>query len=291
MTPPSKTGQPKRFDQTLAGRLRQQLEADAFINLLKERTLFHDIPPAQLTMVALEEISRSVEIVRLVKNRALEFSPPDSLYEIISGYVKIYDPEPPRPERGRREVKHQPALLAWRVPGELLGDFNFACPREGPQDKIVATDECHLLKIPTDVVRGLARSHPQIYLNVARNLAVKAMKTRIRAQVLRLPNINSMIARMFIEFLDERGYDANVGDPGESKVINGTFHIKDIAAFLGYKYHRTQSAVHALIKEELLSHYPKNNKKGGRFAVNDEKRLRRYLEEQSKLGRQNNTRD
>jgi CRP-like cAMP-binding protein len=287
MTLPTRANPSKKFDQTLAARLRQQLDEDTFINLLKGRALFRDVPPEQFPLGTLEEISRSIDIVRLGKNRALEFAK-DSLYEIISGYVKIYDPEPLGAEKGQQDTKHRRALLAWRVPGELLGDFNFACPPENHPDEIVATDDCRLLRIPNETVRNLARSYPQIYLNIARNLAIKAMRARIRAQVLRLPNINGMIAKLFIEFLAERGYDADIGKADKLNVINGTFYIKDIASFLGYKYHRTQSGVHALIEEKLLDHYPKNNKRRGRFVICDETKLRRYVEAQSKISRQNN---
>lgn len=266
---------------------RQQFDEDEFINLLKERTLFRDIPPAELPLVTLEEISRSVEIVRLPKNRPLDFSDQNCLYEIISGYVKIYDRDPlgskqQQQQKGQNEIKHRQALLAWRVPGELLGDFNFACPRECPFDQIVATDDCQLLKIPYETVESLAQSHPQIYRNIAGNLATKAVNTRIRAQILRLPNINCMMARLFLEFLTERGYDKDIAADGKPNVINGTFYVKDIAAFLGYKYHRTQSGVRALIKAKLLEHYPENNKRRGRFAICDKKQLEGYLEEQSK---------
>ncbi|MFL6207801.1 MAG: Crp/Fnr family transcriptional regulator [Pyrinomonadaceae bacterium] len=279
---PRKFAQPQKYDQTLARQLHQRLEEDEFINLLKGRTLFRNVAPTRLPLTTLEEISSAVEIMRLPKNRPLEFGPVDSLYEIISGYVKIYDRAPLGAEGGRQDLKQRRALLAWRVPGELLGDFSFAFPDHDPADQIVATDECQLLMIPTVTVRRLAQSYPQIYLNIAGNLAAKAIKTRVRALVLRLPNINSMIARIFLEFLAERGYDQEI-NRGRAKVVNGSFHVKDIAAFLGYKYHRTQSGVHALIEAKLLGHYPEHNKKSGRFVIRDEKRLRKYLEEQSKL--------
>jgi CRP-like cAMP-binding protein len=286
MTLPHRASQPKKYDQTLATRLLQQLDKDEFINLLKERALFRDIPPARMSLVMLEELSQSIEIEWLAKNRPLDFRQ-DHLYEIISGYVKIYDPVPRGAKKEEKEDKDRRALLAWRVKGELLGDFNFADKRENPPDEIVATDECLLLRIPNDTVRNLALTYPQIYLNIARNLASKAINTRIRAQVLRLPSMNCMIAKMFIEFLDERGYDKDIIRGGKSNVINGTFYIKDIAAFLGYNYHRTQSGVSALIKEKLLDHYPPDNKRRGRFVIRDEKKLRRYLEEQSKISRPN----
>ncbi|HEV2861438.1 MAG TPA: hypothetical protein VGX48_10560 [Pyrinomonadaceae bacterium] len=274
------TTHPKKFDQTLAQQLRQKLDADPFINFLKSRTLFHNIAPAQLPLELLEEISRSVQIIRLARNRQLELQrPPDFIYEIVSGYVKIYDRAPSAAE-GEGETgddSNPPALLAWRVPGELLGDFKFAFPASRFSDSIIATDECRLLKVPVETLHSLGLSHPQVYLNLAGNLASKAIKTRIRAQLLRLPNIRCMIARLFIEFLAERGYDEAVDEGARARVVNGTFHIRDIAAFLGYEYRQTQTGVHDLIKEDLIAHY-RGNKKSGRFVIRSEEKLRRYLE-------------
>lgn len=266
-----------KFDQTLARQFRQRLDGDSFINLLKGRTLFKNIPPTSLPLPLLEELSELVEVVRLGKNRPLEFSNPAPVYEIISGYVKIYDRVQRSTGTRQKELENQPALLAWRVPGELLGDFNFVFPEGNISDKVIATDECQLLKVPADTLRNLAQSYPQIYLNIAGNLVSKAIKSRVRAQVLRLPNIKSMIAKLFIELLEERGYDESADKGIESRVVNGTFYVSDIAAFLGYEYHRTQIGIRALIKADLLAHYLKN-KKSGRFVICDEDKLRGYLE-------------
>lgn len=269
-----------RFDQTLARRLVQELNKDAFINLLKGRTLFRNIPPAQLPPVTLEEISDFVKIVPLSKNKRLRLKPRDELYEIISGYVKIYNPMTLPLEGGGDNEMSRRALLAWRVPGELLGDFSFALQDESISDHMEATDDCLLLRVPADRIRKLAESYPQIYLNIAVNLAAKATKTRIRAQILRLPNIRCKIAKLFIELLAERGYDEGIFNAENLKVVNGTFHVKDIAAFLGYEYHGAQSGMHALIASGLLAHY-ENNKKSGRFVICDEDELYRYFEREA----------
>lgn len=265
------------FDQTLVRQFRQKLDNDPFINLLGGLTLFKNIPPMSLPLPLLEELSEMVEVVPLRKKRQLVFPQPAPVYEIISGYVKIYDNVRQQTTKGKKALGTQPALLAWRVPGELLGDFNFVYPEGNISDKIIATDECQLLKVPSDTLRKLAQSYPQIYLNIAGNLASKAAKNRVRAQLLRLPHIKCMIAKIFVELLAERGYDKSADNGIESRVINGTFHVSDIATFLGYKYHRTQTGVRALIKTGLLAHY-QQNKKSGRFVICDEDRLRRYLE-------------
>jgi CRP-like cAMP-binding protein len=266
----------KKIDQTLMRRFREEFDRDEFINVLKGTTLFRDLHPRELPIATLEEIFNLVKIVPLAKNCKLNLRQSDALYEIISGYVKIYDRALMAWEKKKKNVKNPPALLAWRIPGELLGDFRFAVP-DTMLDEIEATDECLLLMIPSELLRSLADRYPQIYFNIACNLAAKAIKTRVRAQILRQPNVNCMIAKMFLEFLAERGHEEEVIHDGKRlKLVKGSFKVRDIAAFLGYEYHRTQFCMHDLIKKELLYHYLSN--KSGRF-VCDEKGLRRYLEE------------
>lgn len=267
---------PKKIDQTLARRMREQLDKDEFINMLKGRTLFRNLPPTLLPTSTLEEISASVKVMPLAKNRKLDLQKSDALYEIISGYVKIYDRALKPWEKGKKTVKNPPALLAWRVPGELLGDFRFTFP-DTMLDQIEATDDCLLMEVPADLLRRLAQTYWQIYHNIACNLAAKAIKTRIRAQLLRQPNVNCMIAKIFLEFLKERG-SVDVTQGGKKmKLVQGSFHVKDIAAFLGYEYHRTQTGVHDMIEKGLLAHY--KNHRSGRFLCN-EAGLRRYLEQE-----------
>jgi len=174
-------------------------------------------------------------------------------------------------------------LLAWRVPGELLGDFQLTLPKTAPLDHIVATDDCQLLEIPAPTIRKFAISFPQVYLNIAGNLATKAIKARIRAQILRLPNIESMIAQLFIELLHERTPEEELTD---RFLVNGTFHIDDIAAFLGYEYRSTQAAVHHLIEDNYLKHH--RSKKSGRFEISDLQGLHLLVERELDKARESN---
>jgi CRP-like cAMP-binding protein len=267
---------PTELNQNTARELRKQLDEDGFFKQLSNTTLFHNIQPTRMTLTALEELSQMIEIEELPQKEVLKIDGSSTLYEIISGYVKIYDRKLKGGEKGKKPIKNPPALLAWRVPGDLLGDFQFALPEMQLIDHIEATDNCALLKISTATVRNLAQQYPQIYLNIARNLAAKAVKTRIRAQILRLPNIECMIAKMFIELIAERDYDQDINRKENLKVLNGTFYVEDIAAFLGYEYHRTQTGVRSLIKARLLAHYQHN--KSGRFSICEEQMLHTYLE-------------
>jgi hypothetical protein len=268
---------PKTLNQNAPSELLKQLRADKFIQLLTRTTLFHGVPPTDLPLPVLKNIYAVTEVMTLPKNCSLQIEPESSgetfIYEILSGYVKIYDRVVRSSEKRRQPGKKPPALLAWRIPGELLGDFQFTLPETKLEDYIKATDKCCLLKIPSGTIRQLAASYPQIYLNVASNLAAKAIKARIRAQILRLPNIECMVAKLFIELLDERKHDSEIP---QCRVINGTFRIEDIAAFLGYEYTSTQVGIHNLINLELIKHY--QNKKSGRFEICDLSGLRSYLE-------------
>jgi len=259
---------PPRLNPNVFSEIRRQLDSDEFIQLIAGTTLFESIPVDTIPLATIEELCAVAKIVPLKKNHTLliESQNPAKLmiYEILSGYVKIYDRPIPKSRKAKAENRNPPALLAWRVPGELLGDFQLTLPTTAPLDHIVATDDCQLLEIPARTIRRFAVSFPQLYLNIAANLASKAIKARIRAQILRLPNIESMIAQLFIELFNERKPNPGLTD---RFLLNGTFHIDDIAAFLGYEYRSTQAAVHQLIEDKYLSHH--RSKKSGRFEIAD----------------------
>lgn len=276
---------PPRLNPNVFSEIRRQLDADEFIQLIGRTTLFDLIPVDSIPLVALEDLCSAARIVPLKKNQSLpiESHNPAKLmiYEILSGYVKIYDRPIPKSQKAKTESRNPAALLAWRVPRELLGDFQFTLPKEAPLDHIVATDDCQLLQLPARTIREFAVSFPQVYLNIAANLATKAIKARVRAQILRLPNIESMIAQLFIELLNERKPNQEVTD---KFLVNGTFYIDDIAAFLGYEYRSTQAAVHQLIADDYLKHY--QSKKSGRFEICDLEGLHSLVERELEKARE-----
>lgn len=277
---------PPRFNLNVFTEIQRQLDADEFIHLISGTTLFDQIPINTIPLRTLKELCRAAKVVPLKKNHWLpiEMKNPAELmvYEILSGFVKIYDRPIPKSKKAKEEAKNPPALLAWRVPRELLGDFEFTLPKTAPFDHIYATDDCQLLQIPARTIRDFAVNFPQLYLNIAANLAIKAVKARVRAQILRLPNIESMVAQLFIELLKER----NPRREGTHKfVVNGTFHIDDIAAFLGYEYRSTQAAVHKLIADDYIEHY-QNNKKSGRFEIRNLEGLETLVEQELEKARE-----
>jgi hypothetical protein len=60
-------------------------------------------------------------------------------------------------------------------------------------------------------------------------------------------------------------------------VLNGTFHIQDIAAFLGNGNHRTQQGIKMLIKDEKLDHY--QHDKSGRYKICKKEVLETYFQD------------
>ena len=256
-----------------APELRKQLDADEFMQQLSQTTLFEKILPANLPITVLEEICRQKQIIQVNKNLPLKLQK-GCLYEILSGYVKITDrPNLPKERISATRTKPSPALLAWRVPNELLGDFQFFLTDHPLRDHIYATDDCQLLMIPNEVINSIARYEPQIYLNIAANLAEKTAKARVRAQILRLPTIKCKIAKLFLELLEERGIDPEITD---CDVLNGTFHIQDIAAFLGNGNHRTQQGIQMLMDDEILGHY--QHDRSGRYTICKKDVLEKYFE-------------
>ncbi len=123
------------------------------------------------------------------------------------------------------------------------------------------------------LLHRLAQRYPHIYLNIAGNLVAKANKARVRAQILRLPNIECKTAQLFIDLLAERG--TSNSENSEYPVLNGTFRIDDLAAFLGYEEHATQIAVKKMIKEDIIKHH--KSKVSGRYEIWKQEGFETYL--------------
>jgi CRP-like cAMP-binding protein len=258
--------------------IREQLDTDEFIKLLTSTTTFSNISPDQIPLATLEQICSELTLKPLLKNQHLNLvEEGEVVFEILSGCVRIYDRHNDDSDDEETAVDNDPpALLAWRVKGELLGDFEFARPEERDEDYIEATDDCLLLRMPNQLLHEWARSFPQIYLNIARNLAAKARKARVRAQILRLPDINYMTAQLFIELINERQTSEDEENPGV-QVLNGTFRIADLAAFLGYKKRAIEGAITKMIKRNIIKHH--RNNLTGRFDICDAAALEPYLAE------------
>ena len=257
--------------------LKELLQQDKFFQLIMRTTLFRGIAPWTLPLALLEEVCADAKVIKVDKGKPVKIEPATSensaLFEIISGYVKIQDRRQHPNEKTSRDVKPPPALLAWRVPGELLGDFQLVGSNATPKDYIVTTDPCELLMIKTTTVRKIAEYDSRIYLNIAENLASKAVKARVRAQILRLRTVKCRVAKLFLELLDERGTDPSIK---EHPVVNGTFHVDEIAAFLGCGPRITQKAVSELNKANLINHY--EHDQTGRYYIRDKNRLMTNVE-------------
>ena len=255
--------QSTKHDCGFATELRERLNSDPLIQLLTGTTTLKNVSPEEIPLALMAEICAETEVITIPRNDSLDLSEErEFVFEILEGCVKIYGQSLGKPDEQSTVNKNPPALLAWRIKGELLGDFRFANPDEESEDLIVATDECRLLKLPASLLHRLAQRYPQIYLNIAGNLVAKANKARVRAQILRLPNINCKTAQLFIDLLAERGTSS---DNSEYPVLNGTFRIDDLAAFLGYEEHATQIAVNKMIKGGLIKHH--KSKVSGRYEI------------------------
>src|SRR5690242_18688202 len=104
---------------SFASSVQEQLKSDKFIQQLTTTTMFRNMRPASMPLAMLEDICNRTDTTILGKNERLDLvNEGDYLFEILSGYVKICDP--PRPHENVAAHENEPALLAWRIPGELL---------------------------------------------------------------------------------------------------------------------------------------------------------------------------
>ena len=275
--------QSTKHNCAFAAEIRERLSSDQFIQLLAGTTTLKNVSPELIPLALLEEICVETEVVTINKNDPLDLTEePEFVFEILEGCVKIYDQPIGKSVPLSTVNKNPPALLAWRIKGELLGDFRFANPRREAEDWIVATEKCRLLKMPATLLHKLAHLYPQIYLNIAGNLVAKANKARVRAQILRLPNIECMTAQLFIDLLAERG--TSNGENSDYPVLNGTFRIDDLAAFLGYEEHATQLAVNKMIKADIIKHH--KSKVSGRYEIWKKDGFETYLDQELKEAEQ-----
>jgi CRP-like cAMP-binding protein len=199
-----------------------------------------------LDNISLSQLRRLAEGSRLVNKEAGETIEVTHqyVYEILSGYVAVYDQEA-RPR----------SLLAWRVPGDLLGDFYFINPEAAGdfQDHFVATDSCRLLRFDADILRQLIQNYSILLWGISQQLARKAINSRIRAQIRSHKDSFAQMAQLILELIKERGLG---GKDGLSLIGTYTYH--DFEDFLGCSYSAISKACDFLKRRRCIEHLEEN---------------------------------
>ena len=114
---------------------------------------------------AFQEMFRNGHRRNVAKGQVIlkEGDPPKSLYFIMSGAISVE----------LRNWHGQEALLALMHPGDFFGEMGLFPGATGRAASVIAAAECNLLEIPYPVFIGLTQKFPNLWLELAGQIAAR----------------------------------------------------------------------------------------------------------------------
>lgn len=224
----------------------------------------------------IEALAPSSYICKLERNDKLYPMRQDEkyLYVIREGYFAL---------RVRSEVlMWEKNFLAWRGPGQILGefallfldiqggklietdDFNLL----GTIGELKATEDCELLEIEGSDFINAAIKDSNIYRNISRLLIKKMVEAGKRSEVIQLPTILKQVAKTLLVLIEERGYR-----PGEKKIRGRIVHL-DIAGYIGASRENVNKQMIELKNAGVIAYTKEGDSE---IEVLDENRLRNEI--------------
>lgn len=251
--------------------LTENVNAD-FIRRLQEAQsqLLGSVGIENLSLYQLQKLAEGTDFITKEARDVIDVTH-EYVYEILSGYVAVFDHEP-RPR----------SLLAWRVPGDLLGDFYFMNPGAASQfqDYFLVTDSCRLLRFDARILRQLIDSHSILLWGISRQLARKAINSRIRAQIRAHKESHAQIAHLFLELIKERGLGGE-----DRQTLNGTYSYYDFEDFLGCSYSSVSKACKDLMDSRCIEHL-EDNANSRKYNILNLNKLRGFAKDEERSAKE-----
>ncbi len=219
-----------------------------------------------------EALVPGAHICKLDRNKKLYTLRPHGnyLYIIREGYLAL---------RVNSHVLRWDNFLAWRGPGQLLGEFALLYPEIisgnskesdhlGLTGELKATEECELLEIEGGTFANAASRDANIYRNLSRLLIEKMTQEGKRSEVIQMSPALKRVAKTLLLLIEERGYRAS-----ERKIIRGRIVQLDLAGFIGASRGNVSKQMQALKTAGLIDYND-----DGDIEILDERRLRNEVE-------------
>lgn len=243
----------------------------AVVEDLKAESLF-----AGVTDEIIETLVPHSHICKLERKKKLFPERPDGkyLYVIRNGYFAL---------RVNSDVLRWDNFLAWRGPGQILGEFALLFSEFekgilhetedykllGLIGELKATGDCELLEIEGATFVRAANADPNIYRNVSCLLIKKMIQEDKRSEVIQLSPALKQVAKTLLLLIQERGYR-----PGTKKIIRGRILQLDIAGYIGVSREHVNIQLKNLKEAGIISY----GEVDGKIAILDEDKLSDVVE-------------
>ena len=171
----------------------------------------------------------------------------DLVYLILSGYVVIW---------ASSRFNRRRALLAFRGPGQILGEMRPLDATDPSSATIHTCDECTFFEMTNRSFVDLANKNPLLYRNVARLLVQKMASERHRSEVIRASPVERKVAQTLIFLAEERCGESAL-KPSSSLTIPGSIHQKELGAYVGVARETVNHPLVALREKNIISYEKK----------------------------------
>jgi CRP-like cAMP-binding protein len=161
---------------------------------------------------------------------AIVFEPaeePASVYVLETGRIRIY----------RLSVAGEEATLGYVAPGEVFGELpGFGMfPRESFAGAHVASQ---VWKLPVELFRNVVRTHPDLGVEVTRQIARRMKRVESRVEGLILRDVRSRVAAALLELAEHFGH----GD-GETWTLDVPLSQSELGTLIGASRQSVNSAM------------------------------------------------
>lgn len=168
----------------------------------------------------------------------------DHVYLILTGYVVIW---------ASSRFNRRRAFLAWRGPGQIIGEMRPLEDAEPSSATITTCDPCTFLEMTNKSFVDLANRSRLIYRNVAHLLVKKMVSERHRSEVIRATPVERKVAQTLLFLADERCGKDELKASGPL-TIPGTIHQKELGAYAGVERETVNHPLVALKEKEIISY-------------------------------------
>lgn len=236
-------------------------ERPATIEELVVRKLFRDVP-VQVVKKLMREGEVKILSLQSRTNLRLRRDNVEYLYIIISGHLEVR-------LDSQLIKKGKNFLLAFRGPEQVVGEMR-AITKERGEAVIRTCESCELIEIPSDALIRVAETDWRIYRNIAAILVEKTFQERKRIEVIQMHEGEAQVAQALLNFLDERGAEANIG---KEKKIRGVLRQSDIADYIGCDRTTVAKRLSKLKKKKVIEYADSGRNSAQRITICNQQML------------------
>jgi CRP/FNR family cyclic AMP-dependent transcriptional regulator len=205
----------------------------------KRQVLLRNPVFAELGVDPLGDVVRKSALVRFAKKKALHENgePGQAVHVVASGRVRVLR---------RGEAPHRVVTLAYRGPGELVGENCIVAGGEHADDA-VAHDPVEAVRVPARLVARLLDGHPAFCRALLSVATARRLELETRLQTLLTRSVESRLAEFLVEAAEEYGIPESRG-----VLVGVKYTHQEIASCIGATRETVTVSLGELKRRELL---------------------------------------